>query len=50
MWMECSERGPEPWLKTWQGLDVPGGPVVKTLHSQWRGNGFDPQVAQQVKK
>ena len=50
MRMECSERGPEPWLKTWQGLDVPGGPVVKTLHSQWRENGFDPQVAQQVKK
>ena len=50
MQMESSEGGPEPWLKTWQGSDVSGGPVVKTVHSQWRGNGFDPQVAQQVEK
>ena len=33
-------------VKNLQGLDVSGGPVVKTVHSQWRGNGFDPQVAQ----
>ena len=30
-----NQEGPESW-------DFPGGPVVKTPHSQCRGPGFDP--------
>ena len=26
---------------TWEKQDSPGGPVVKTLHFQWQGWGFD---------
>ena len=29
------------WIKDLNVRDFPGGPVVKTLHSQYRGPGFD---------
>ena len=28
--------------------DFPGGPVTKTLHSQWRGPRFDPWSGNQI--
>ena len=48
-WSKSDRERPTPYdtshmwdLKYDTNVDFPGSPVVKTLHSQCRGHGFDP--------